>query len=167
MSDNTSDNTSRSLLLHPERCTGCLRCELACSFERTGQYQPSRSVIRVLPLEGHTSQAPFVCWQCREGWCMTACPVDAISIAPTGARVVSAGSCVGCRLCVIACPYGTMFMDPAGHRADKCDLCGGRPACVRACPTGAIEYAGGAPDGEALTRFAASRCVFDLKGRAG
>ena len=63
------------LALHPEKCTGCLRCELACSYMQTGTFQPSKSVIRVSPLEGYTSYAPYTCTQCAEGWCMTACPV--------------------------------------------------------------------------------------------
>ena len=28
------------LALHPEKCTGCLRCELACSYMQTGDFQP-------------------------------------------------------------------------------------------------------------------------------
>ena len=67
------------LALHPEKCTGCLRCELACSYMQTGLFQPSKSVIRVSPFEGYTSYAPYTCTQCAEGWCMTACPTEAIT----------------------------------------------------------------------------------------
>ena len=74
------------LKIVPERCTGCLRCELACSYVQTGTFQPAKSVIRVSPFEGHTSYAPYTCFQCAEGWCMTACPVGAIVISPVGAR---------------------------------------------------------------------------------
>ena len=80
---------------------------------QTGTYQPSKSVIRVSPFEGHTSYAPYTCTQCDEGWCMTACPVGAITITPAGAKDVVDDQCVGCKLCTIACPYGTMFYDPA------------------------------------------------------
>jgi len=59
------------LRITPEKCTGCLRCELACSYMQTGTYQPAKSVIRVSPFEGHTSYAPYTCVQCAEGWCMT------------------------------------------------------------------------------------------------
>ena len=99
----------RVLALHPDRCTGCLRCELACSYMQTGTYQPSKSVIRVSPFEGYTSYAPYTCTQCAEGWCMTACPVGAIRINAVGAKDVVDDRCVGCKLCTIACPYGTMF----------------------------------------------------------
>src|SRR5215472_15659107 len=69
----------RVLKIVPERCTGCLRCELACSYMQTGAFQPAKSVIRVSPFEGHTSYAPYTCTQCAEGWCMTACPTQAIT----------------------------------------------------------------------------------------
>ncbi|HEY8695767.1 MAG TPA: (Fe-S)-binding protein, partial [Chloroflexota bacterium] len=89
---------TKVLHITPERCTGCLRCELACSQMQTGgSFQPAKSVIRVAPLEAHTSYAPYTCFQCAEAWCLTACPVDAISIAPTGAKVVSWDRCTGCR----------------------------------------------------------------------
>ena len=100
------------LKIVPERCTGCLRCELACSYVQTGSFQPAKSVIRVSPFEGHTSYAPYTCFQCAEGWCMTACPVGAIVISPVGAKVVVDDQCVGCKLCTIACPYGTKCYNP-------------------------------------------------------
>ena len=128
------------LKIVPERCTGCLRCELACSYMQTGEYRPAKSVIRVSPFEGHTSYAPYTCTQCAEGWCMTACPVGAIGINTAGAKDVVDDLCVGCKLCTIACPYGTMFYDPDTRKAFKCNLCGGAPACAEACPTAAILY---------------------------
>ena len=71
---------------------------------------------------------------------MTACPVEAITISPVGAKVVLDDQCVGCKLCTITCPYGTIFYNPQTRKAIKCTLCGGEPACAQACPTGAIEY---------------------------
>jgi len=76
------------LKITPERCTGCLRCEIACSYVQVGAFQPAKSVIRVSPFEGHTSYAPYTCTQCAEGWCMTACPVGAITINAAGAKDV-------------------------------------------------------------------------------
>jgi Fe-S-cluster-containing hydrogenase component 2 len=153
---------TKVLHITPERCTGCLRCELACSQMQTGgSFQPAKSVIRVAPLEAHTSYAPYTCFQCAEAWCLTACPVDAISIAPTGAKVVSWDRCTGCRLCTIACPYGTIFLDLDAHKAFKCNLCGGDPACVRACPVQAIEWLEGQPR-DWLGAFAAERAARDL-----
>lgn len=135
-----------------------MRCELACSYAQTGAFQPARSVIRVSPFERHTSYAPYTCPQCAEGWCMTACPVAAITLSAIGAKVVLADRCVGCKLCTIACPHGTVFYDPDRGVAIKCDLCGGAPACAEACPTAAIEYREGAP-ADWLAVFAAGRAA--------
>ncbi|MBI3976880.1 MAG: 4Fe-4S dicluster domain-containing protein [Chloroflexi bacterium] len=151
------------LTIAPERCTGCLRCEIACSYARTGTFNPAKAVIRVWPFESHTSYAPYTCFQCDEAWCLTACPVRAIAVAPTGARVVRQDRCVGCKLCTIACPYGTIFYDAGAQKAVKCDLCGGEPACASACPRGAIAYV------EATTidwqgPFAAARARAQLPG---
>ncbi len=156
---------TKTLKFHPERCTGCMRCELACSFSQSGTFQPSKSVIRVEALEKHTSYAPYTCVQCSEGWCMTACPVDAITIHPTGAKVVLEDHCVGCKLCTIACPYGTIFMDTERKKATKCDLCAGEPACARACPTAAIEYVEDSPQ-DWLGEFAKKRSSYALSGKA-
>src|SRR3989338_5232024 len=128
------------LKIVPEKCTGCLRCELACSYVQTGAFQPAKSVIRVSPYERHTSYAPYTCTQCAEGGCMTACPVGAITINAAGAKDVLDDRCVGCKLCTIACPYGTMFYDPGPRQAVKCNLCDEAPACADACPTAAITY---------------------------
>ncbi len=154
----------KALRIIPEQCTGCMRCELACSYQQTGTFQPAKSVIRVSSLEAHTSYAPYTCVQCAEGWCMTACPVNAITISPSEAKLVLEDQCVGCRLCMIACPYGTIFYDVESHKAVKCDLCGGAPACAEACPTEAIEWVE-AENADWLGQFAAQRASFDLTGK--
>ena len=154
----------KALRISPEKCTGCMRCEMACSYAQTGTFQPSRSVIKVAPQEGHTSYAPYTCVQCAEGWCMTACPVAAITINPINAKLVVTDRCVGCKLCTIACPYGTMFMDTDAKKAIKCDLCSGRPACAAVCPTDAILWAEVASS-DWLGSFAAERTAYNLTGR--
>ena len=132
---------AKSLTIVPDKCTGCMQCELACSWVQTGTWQPSRSVIRVNVFDEEASYAPYTCLQCDEAWCMTACPVNAIAVDPqTGAKVVVDGLCVGCHLCTIACPFGTVFTLPGTDKAAKCNLCGGQPACAAACPTAAIEW---------------------------
>ena len=131
----------QALEIHPEKCTGCKQCELACAWVQTGTFQPSRSVIRVHIFDEEASYAPYTCFQCQEAWCMQACPVNAIDIdAESGAKIVIDETCVGCKLCVIACPFGTIFYDKSTNVAAKCDLCAGDPACAKACPTDAIVY---------------------------
>jgi Fe-S-cluster-containing hydrogenase component 2 len=155
----------KALRIEPEKCTGCMRCELACSYMQTGAFQPAKAVIRVAALEAHTSYAPYTCVQCAEGWCMTACPVDAIAISPLGAKIVLADQCVGCKLCTIACPYGTMHFDVNTHKATKCNLCAGDPACAAACPTAAIVWTE-TDNRDWLGSFAAERSTFNLTGMA-
>lgn len=132
---------SKALAIEPQLCTGCMQCELACSWVQTGSFQPARSLIRVKVFDEEASYAPYTCVQCEEAWCLNTCPVNAISIDPdTQAKIVTKDLCIGCHLCTIACPYGTVFTLPGSDKADKCNLCGGDPACARACPTGAIQY---------------------------
>lgn len=153
------------LRITPQRCTGCMRCEIACSYEQSGAFQPAKSVIRISPFEAHTSYAPYTCTQCDEAWCMVACPVNAITISPVGAKVILNDLCVGCKLCTIACPYGTVFYDPDTDKATKCNLCGGAPACASACPTQAIEYVD-AESADWLGSFAAERAETQLAQQA-
>src|SRR5213075_904809 len=101
---------TKQLKIIPEKCTGCMQCELACSWVQTGTFQPSRSVIRVNVFDEEASYAPFTCVQFDEAWC------------------------------IIACPFGTVFTLPGSDKAAKCNLCGGQPACATACPTSAIEW---------------------------
>ena len=35
------------LHINPDKCTGCLQCEMACSFENYGTYAPAKSRIKV------------------------------------------------------------------------------------------------------------------------
>lgn len=135
---------SQLLQIVPEKCTGCMQCELACSWVQTGTFAPSQSLIRVNVFDEEASYAPYTCVQCDEAWCMMACPTNAIAVDPaTGAKVVIEQNCIGCHLCTLACPFGTVFTLPATDKAAKCNLCGGDPACAIACPTEAIEFVDG------------------------
>jgi Fe-S-cluster-containing hydrogenase component 2 len=112
----------KTLHINPDKCTGCLQCEMACSFENYGTFTPSKSRIKVFDFHHTGRKVPYTCTQCDEAWCLHACPVEAITIdLMTGAKVVNETTCVGCKV-------------------QKCDLCGGEPACAEACPTGAITF---------------------------
>jgi len=89
----------RSLHINPEKCTGCLQCEMACSFENEGVFSPAKSRIKVFTFHEEGRFVPYTCTQCAEAWCMQACPVEAIVInAATGAKDVLDNVCVGCKV---------------------------------------------------------------------
>ena len=64
----------------------------------------------------------------------------------TGAVLIDADQCLGCRYCAWVCPYGAPRFDEARGVMTKCDFCvdkqheGGEPACVTSCPTGALTW---------------------------
>ena len=131
----------KSLHIDPDKCTGCLQCEMACSFENEGVFNPAKSRIKVFTFHQEGSFVPYTCTQCVEAWCMQACPVDAIVVnLATGAKDVLEDRCVGCKVCTIACPFGTVNYNQDTGKVIKCDLCGGDPACATACPTEAITF---------------------------
>lgn len=131
----------KSLLIDPEKCTSCLQCEMACSFEHEGNFNPARSRIKIFEFEHGRRAVPYTCTQCAEAWCLHACPVEALVRSPeTGAVEVLDDVCVGCKVCTIACPFGTINYNPDSGKVIKCDLCHGDPKCAEVCPTDAITY---------------------------
>ncbi len=157
------DNAQGMILADPSRCVGCQRCELACTEFNDGRAQPSLSRIKIdravnFGPDGPTAGTGIgpamqgtwgnglvvqgVCRQCPHPVpCATACPEDAIVLDPkTGARVVDARRCVGCRLCQRACPWDMITFDEQRQKASKCFLCHGKPKCVEACPSGALRF---------------------------
>ncbi len=129
----------KALVIDVGKCTGCRQCELACSYEHIGEFNPARSRITVFDFHEKARFVPYTCTQCDQAWCMQVCPVGAIT-NEDGVKVVNAATCVGCKVCTIACPFGTINYEPATGKVIKCDLCGGDPACARACPTEAIIF---------------------------
>ncbi len=107
----------KSLNIDPAKCTGCLQCEMACSYENYGVFNPAKSRIKVFDFHHTGRKVPYTCTQCDEAWCLHACPVEAIKIdAATGAKVVLEDVCVGCKVCTIACPFGTINYVPTPAR---------------------------------------------------
>ena len=131
----------KSLLIDAGKCTGCLQCEMACSYENENVFNPSKSRIKVFTFHDEGRFVPYTCTQCDEAWCLQACPVDPIVVnSKTGSKDVLEDVCVGCQVCTISCPFGTINYNQDSGKVIKCDLCGGDPACASACPTEAITY---------------------------
>ena len=124
------------LYIDSDLCTGCLRCELACSFRHYEEFNPVKSRIRVAALERRFF--PMTCAMCDEAPCEISCPAGAYYRDEKGNVMLDDSKCIGCRICMLACPFGAVsYLD---GKVIKCDLCGYDPECVNICPTEAIKF---------------------------
>ena len=128
--------------IHPDRCTGCHRCETACAFFHSGKVHPGLSRIKVYNAYATGVDAPVLCQQCRERYCLR-CPEKALSLGAHGQIVVSPTVCTECRFCEAACPIGAIELFEGF--VIVCDLCGGRPRCIDVCTEHALEWIPDAP----------------------
>jgi Fe-S-cluster-containing hydrogenase component 2 len=114
-------------------CSGCRRCELACSMHHEDWMWPEASRIRVfMPFPG--VEVPHLCAQCDDYPCVESCPVDALSVdEDTTAVLVDRDKCTSCGKCIDACPGRVPFLHPGDEKATICDLCEGDPECVKVC----------------------------------
>lgn len=120
------------------KCVGCRICELACSFRHEKVFGTGHSRVRVSKLEERGLDLPHLCRQCKNHPCVSACPVEALSVNTDTGAVQLTGTCTGCGACVAACPFGAANLHPETAEVLICDLCDGSPACVAECPTGAL-----------------------------
>ena len=118
------------------RCSGCRKCEIACSLKHERRIWPEASRIRVFMLVPGT-EFPHLCTQCRDYPCVKSCPVNALSVSKrTGAVIVRTKDCISCGKCIEACPGKIPFLHPMRNHAVICDLCKGDPECVKVCREG-------------------------------
>lgn len=136
----TGKNLSKILTISPEKCIGCRSCELICSFNKTGEFNPQEAAVTVLSYEEAAISVPVMCMQCEDAACMKVCPVGAISRNNDGAVVTDGKKCIVCKMCISACPLGNISFSANARKIVKCDLCGGNPNCAQFCPAGAILY---------------------------
>ncbi len=135
-----------SLTIDEKKCTGCMACELMCSFVKEGVYSQSLSRIHVVQVLDFGVSVPIACKNCTEAPCIESCPTEVISReAKSGIVQINENLCSACGECVEACPYGAIEMADEPPKALMCDLCQGEPACVKECIYGAIRYEG-SPD---------------------
>ncbi len=121
------------LKFHPEKCTGCLDCERACSkIHFKTEDGGDKSAIRIIENAGK-----YIMHVCNQnGLCIDLCPVGALERKANGVVMLSTKDCIGCQSCVGFCPLGAMRRSPDRIEPFKCISCG---ACVRACPEEALE----------------------------
>jgi len=133
----------KKLVFYPEKCTGCAICTVACVIEHADKnvldFKTSRIRIRVDKQK--IIQVANVCVQCEEAYCVSACPVGALSRDEVlGIIKVNKDLCVSCGSCVEACPYKGIILSHVDAKPIICDLCSGNPQCVKWCPFNALEY---------------------------
>ncbi len=122
------------------KCTGCRRCETACSFYRSGAVNRNSARVKVINLFSSGVDGPVLCRQCKERYCLS-CPDNALSIGALGQVIASPTLCSLCGKCERNCPIGAIEI--FNDIVYVCDLCGGSPRCVEACTEGALIYAPG------------------------
>lgn len=119
------------------KCVGCRMCEAICAFSHEGEFDPTKSRIKVVRTveDGNLHAVAVYCLHCEEAFCRAVCPVGAIARDDRGAMIVDEKKCIGCKLCEIACPVGAITVHPEKHVAIKCDLCASlaEPQCVKFC----------------------------------
>ena len=128
----------------PDKCVGCGICELACSIEKSGVFNPLKSRIRIVRIKEYVNMS-VSCRLCYKAPCVSACPRDALTQdEETGVIIVDADKCNGCGWCIEACDFGAMILDPEEKIPIVCDVCQDRrekglpPACVEWCPEEAL-----------------------------
>jgi carbon-monoxide dehydrogenase iron sulfur subunit len=118
------------------KCSGCRRCEIACSLHHEGRIWPEASRVRVFMLVPGV-EVPHLCAQCGDHPCVESCPVDALSVDPEMKNIiVDRGKCTACGNCIEACPGRIPHIHPTEDYVLICDLCGGDPQCVKVCHEG-------------------------------
>lgn len=129
------------LMLEPAKCTGCRACMDACSFEKTGVFNPLDSRVNVITFHEDLTFVPTVCTQCETPYCAEVCPTVAlVKNAATDLVEFIEDKCIGCKQCVVACPWGSIKINHLGKEIIKCDHCDGDPACVKVCKAEALTY---------------------------
>ena len=149
------------VIVHPERCVGCMQCMAACAMAHS-QTRQLFTAIRETPLPRsrihvgvglYDEGFPNRCRHCNPAPCMLACLPGAIyRERRTETVVIDPDRCINCASCAMACPFGVIryhedcSAPPKKTVAIKCDNClerqlqGQMPACVEVCKTGALTF---------------------------
>jgi carbon-monoxide dehydrogenase iron sulfur subunit len=124
------------LILDTEKCTGCKICELVCSANHQGVFNPQKAHLKIIDnyITAGREIGLKTCTLCMS--CVKSCPVEAISYNSKW-LVVSGELCNGCGQCISVCPEGIIYLNNEGIAAVP-DFCEGNPYCIEWCPHQAI-----------------------------
>jgi len=129
------------LMIHPNKCTGCRSCELACVFTKESQFRPRATRVHVFTWEREGISVPMMCQHCDPAPCVSVCMPGAMRRNKANGLVEwDSKRCIRCRMCVQACPFGNAVYDGLSNAIFKCDTCSGAPECVAFCPNKALEF---------------------------
>lgn len=154
---------SAAFVFAVDKCTGCEACRVACGNANAGGRDTGwRQVLTFNPARHPalpSQHLSLACQHCDTPACLRACPTRAYRRdAATGAVLLDASRCMGCRYCSWVCPFDAPRFDEQAGVMSKCTFCserlaaGGQPACTQACPTGALSLGQRTPDTlEAMT----------------
>lgn len=149
-----------TVMVDPERCVGCLQCEIACAVEHShakvaafavAEQPLPRKRIHVQAGPSPNTSFPNKCRHCDPAPCIQVCPTAAIARDPAhDAVLVDTSRCIGCAMCAMVCPFSVITFHALDGNATavavKCDACidrlaaGRIPACAEACKTGALTF---------------------------
>lgn len=151
----------KRVIVHPERCVGCMQCMFACAIAHSESKAPT-AAIRETPLPRprihvgaglYREGFPNRCRHCDPAPCLLACLPGAIyRDAISESVLVDPDRCINCASCAMACPFGVIryhrdrSAPPGKIIAVKCDNClerqarGLLPACVEACKSCALTF---------------------------
>jgi carbon-monoxide dehydrogenase iron sulfur subunit len=150
----------KTVFINPERCIGCLQCELACAVEHSASKDEALAFLETpVPRKRVHVQAgpvptfafPNRCRHCDPAPCLQVCPTGAIYRDAAHALVlIDEKKCIGCAMCAVVCPFDVLTFHPlTGSPAPvavKCDGCvervgrGETPACVEVCKVDALVF---------------------------
>jgi carbon-monoxide dehydrogenase iron sulfur subunit len=155
------EDNMKQVVVHPERCVGCMQCMPACAVAHSRTRQLYSAVLeqplpkpRVHVGSGLFEEGfPNRCRHCDPAPCLLACLPGAIFRDRRHETVlIDPEKCINCASCAMACPFGVIRYHadpwaPSGKVvAVKCDNClerqeqGLLPACVEACKSGALTF---------------------------
>jgi carbon-monoxide dehydrogenase iron sulfur subunit len=133
-------DAEKTIVLNPDKCTGCEICELTCSAVQELGFNQERARLHIVK-QGLYDFSLDICELCEQPACVTSCPTHAIEVAD-GRDIVSItpADCTLCGRCVRACPHGALRLWRGRLTPAVCDFCAGHPQCVPACPGSALAY---------------------------
>lgn len=132
----------RVLLYDPLKCTGCLFCQIACSYRHFKEFNLEKAHLKI-QFDSKTGEFEAIyCQHCDEPLCIAACPKEAaVKDKETGLVKINPLRCIGCKTCAVACPLSVPWFSLDYSVAVKCDFCDGDPQCAKFCSPQAIRVA--------------------------